>query len=118
VASWGGKGSVEFEVERKLVGGKPVPLEDDDDNVEIVMIMLRVSGSASFTSGRKSGPADLCYDDEGEQEIEEVVRLHKGREESVGVNFLTEEEQEEALEMICEEIQSNEGPDYEPDDNF
>jgi hypothetical protein len=121
MAGWGGKGSVEFEVERKLIDGKPVLLDDSDrDDVEIVTIKLRVSGSASFTPGRKYGPIDTCYDDEGDQEIQKVIRIQKSKpEEELSINFLTKEEQEIALEQLCEKVRSgDEGPDYESSEDF
>jgi len=80
----------------------------DDDNE----VSLQIEGRAYYAPGRYYGPPENCYPDESEVEITSCI----GPDGKDWEDQLTESEKDQILEIIQDNVASDEGPD--PDDYY
>lgn len=77
-------------------------------------VELRITGSASYTPGRLSGPPEDCYPSESDAEVVKIVRADS---DAAWDGELTENEEELVIEKLHEAVMEDEPADPPDEDD-
>lgn len=120
MGGYSGETSFDFEIERykdkesgRYLTHSAVPDEGDDFEYEYTLLNLKIEGRAYFSPGRRYGPPESCYPDEGETEITAVI----GPDGKDWEDQLTKVERVSILDTIQDNV-SNDCPDYDDTDDY
>ena len=110
--NYNGSATIDFHINRikDLETDQYRLMREGDDPEREEELLLEIEGRSYFQSGRTYGPPEDWYPDEGETEILAVKWNGK-----VFPWELTDEEKEQAEEMIANAVQED-GGDYDPPD--